>query len=266
MNEMVTSPPPRSGIVQSIDRAMAILEVLGEDEEGYRLTDLARRTGLSVSTVHRLLTTLEQRRFVQFDRSDGMWHVGRGAFTIGSAFVRQRNFVAPALPLLRRLRDQTRETVNLGIVDDGEVVVLTQVESREIMRAITRVGGRAPVVNSGMGKAILASYPDADVDAVISRHGLRKVTEKSITRAPALRAEIAAIRKRGYALDNEEFVTGLRCAAAVVYNAQAEALCAISISGLAVRVSDERLHVLGRLIAEAAKELTLILGGQLPER
>ena len=135
----------RSGTVQSVDRAMAILEVLGEDEEGYRLTDLARRTGLSVSTVHRLLTTLEQRRFVQFDRTDGMWHVGRGAFAVGSAFTRQRNFVAPALPILRRLRDQTRETANLGVVDDGEVVVLTQVESREIMRAITRVGGRAPM-------------------------------------------------------------------------------------------------------------------------
>ena len=117
-----------------------------------------------------------------------------------------------------------------------------------------------------MGKAILASYSDADVDAAISRNGLRRITEKSITRASELRADIAAIRQRGYALDDEEFVTGLRCAAAVVYNAQAEALCAISISGLAVRVSDERLHVLGRLIAEAAKELTIILGGQLPGR
>tara|TARA_R110002020_G_C15741146_1_gene725107 strand:+ start:38 stop:391 length:354 start_codon:yes stop_codon:yes gene_type:complete len=117
-----------------------------------------------------------------------------------------------------------------------------------------------------MGKAILASYPDADIDAAISRHGLHKVTEKSITRPVQLHADIAAIRERGYALDDEEFVTGLRCAAAVVYNAQAEALCAISISGLAVRVSDERLHVLGRLIAEAAKELTITLGGQSPGR
>src|SRR5690554_6772817 len=172
MSDASTTATPRSGIVQSVDRAMAILEVLGDEEEGCRLSDIARSTGLSVSTVHRLLTTLEQRRFVQFNRSDNLWHVGRGAFAVGSAFTRQRNFVAPALPILRRLRDQTRETANLGIIEDGEVVVLTQVESREIMRAITRVGGRAPVASSGMGKAILAAYRDDDVDAMITRHGL----------------------------------------------------------------------------------------------
>ncbi|WMT88184.1 helix-turn-helix domain-containing protein [Pelagibacterium sp. 26DY04] len=256
----------RSGTVQSVDRAMAILEVLGEDEEGCRLTDIARRTGLSVSTVHRLLTTLEQRRFVQFDRSDGMWHVGRGAFAVGSAFTRQRNFVAPALPILRRLRDQTRETANLGVVDDGEVVVLTQVESREIMRAITRVGGRAPMANSGMGKAILASYADADIDALINRQGLRKATGKSITSVAVLRDEIAAIREKGFAFDDEEFVTGLRCVASVVYGPQAEPLCAISISGLSVRVTDDRVEALGKLVAEAARELTVSLGGRAPER
>lgn len=256
----------RSGTVQSVDRAMAILEVLGEDEEGCRLTDIARRTGLSVSTVHRLLTTLEQRRFVQFDRTDGMWHVGRGAFAVGSVFTRQRNFVAPALPILRRLRDQTRETANLGVVDDGEVVVLTQVESREIMRAITRVGGRAPMANSGMGKAILATFADADIEAVIARQGLRKATGKSITNAAVLRTQIAAIREKGFALDDEEFVAGLRCVASVVYGADAEPLCAISISGLSVRVTDDRVEVLGKLVADAARELTVSLGGRAPER
>src|SRR5690606_33387535 len=85
------SAQQRSGTVQSVDRAMAILELLGEDEEGFRLTDISRRTGLSASTVHRLLTTLEQRRFVQFDPTDSMWHVGRTAFAVGSAFTRQRN-------------------------------------------------------------------------------------------------------------------------------------------------------------------------------
>lgn len=260
------SAQQRSGTVQSVDRAMAILELLGEDEEGFRLTDISRRTGLSASTVHRLLTTLEQRRFVQFDPTDSMWHVGRTAFAVGSAFTRQRNFVAPALPILRRLRDQTRETANLGIVDDGEVVVLTQVESREIMRAITRVGGRAPMANSGMGKAILAAYSDEDIKAIIARQGLRKVTEKSITTLAALKREVAQTRSKGFALDDEEFVMGLRCVAAVVYGAQAEPLCAISISGLSVRVTDERVDVLGNLVAAAARELTVSLGGRTPER
>lgn len=256
--------PVRSGSVQSVERAMALLEVLGEDEEGYRLTDLAQRTALSPSTVHRLLTTLEKRRFVQFDQSDGMWHVGRTAFSVGSAFVRQRNFVAPALPFLRKLRDLTRETANLGVVDDGEMVVLTQIESREIMRAITRVGGRAQMVTSGMGKAILATYAPADVAAIVASHGMRKQTPRSLTRASDLRHELDIVRRQGYSVDDEEFVTGLRCVAAVVYNSQAEALCAISVSGLAQRLTPERVAGLGQLLQDTARDLTLALGGKMP--
>ncbi len=256
---------PRSGSVQSVERALSLLEALGEDEEGTRLTDLAQRTGLSPSTVHRLLTTLEQRRFVQFDPSDGMWHMGRQAFAVGSAFVRQRNFVAPALPFLRRLRDQTRETANLGVADDGEVVCLTQVESREIMRAITRVGGRAPMASSGMGKAILSTYSEADVAVIVARHGLPKLTPRSLTGAGALAEELARIRIRGYSVDDEEFVTGLRCVAAVVHDAQGEALCAISVSGLATRLTPDRAAVLGPLLRDTARELTRTLGGRAPD-
>jgi IclR family transcriptional regulator, acetate operon repressor len=254
----------RGGAVQSVDRAMLLLEALSEDEEGYRLTDLAIRTGLSPSTAHRLLTTLEKRRFVAFDQSDNMWHVGRQSFAIGSAFIRRRNFVAPALPFLRRLRDLTHETANLGVVDDGEVIVLTQVESREIMRAITKVGGRAPMVTSGIGKAILATYPDEDVIAIIQRHGMKRLTPKSVVRAGELRAALDVVRRDGYAIDDQEFLMGLRCVAAVVYNEQAEALAAISVSGLASRVPQERAPELGRLVRETARELTLALGGRLP--
>jgi IclR family transcriptional regulator, acetate operon repressor len=254
----------KSGAVQSVDRALLLLEALGEDEEGYRLTDLSIRTGLSPSTAHRLLTTLEKRRFVEFDQSDATWHVGRQSFAIGSAFVRRRNFVAPALPFLRRMRDLTHETANLGVVDDGEVVVLTQIESREIMRAITRVGGRAPMVTSGIGKAILATYSDEDVAAIIKRYGMRRLTPRSVVRAGELREALDGVRRDGYALDDEEFVTGLRCVASAVYNDQGEALAAISVSGLAARVPQERVPELGRLVRETARELTLALGGRLP--
>lgn len=254
----------KAGAVQSVDRALLLLEALGEDEEGYRLTDLSIRTGLSPSTTHRLLTTLEKRRFVEFDQSDATWHVGRQCFAIGSAFVRRRNFVAPALPFLRRLRDLTHETANLGVVEDGEVVVLTQVESREIMRAITRVGGRAPMVTSGIGKAILATYSDEEVGSIIKRYGMRRLTPKSVVRAGELRDALERVRREGYALDDEEFLTGLRCVASVVYNDRGEALAAISVSGLAARVSSERVAELGRVVRETAHELTLALGGRLP--
>src|SRR4051812_14081996 len=90
----------RDGGVQSVDRALSIIETLAEDDEGYRLSDLAVRTGLSTSTVHRLLATLEGRRFVQFDRAGLKWHVGARAFTVGATFARRRNFSAQAVPYL----------------------------------------------------------------------------------------------------------------------------------------------------------------------
>src|SRR6202022_196742 len=151
-------PDPRDGGVQSVDRALLIIETLAEDDEGYRLSDLAVRTGLSTSTVHRLLTTLEKRRFVQFDRDESMWHIGAQSFAVGSTFVRRRHFVTQALPYLPKLRDQPREPANLAVVDDGEMIVLTRVESREITRSVTKVGGRVPMVVSGLGTALLSTF------------------------------------------------------------------------------------------------------------
>ncbi|BBO05113.1 MULTISPECIES: IclR family transcriptional regulator [Bradyrhizobium] len=254
----------RDGGVQSVDRALSILETLAEDDEGYRLSDLAVRTGLSASTVHRLLATLESRRFVQFDRTQSKWHVGSRAFTVGASFARRRNFSAQAIPYLRKLRDLTRETANLAVVDDEFIIVLTRMESREIMRSLTLVGGRVPMVTSGVGKAVLATYSDEDVGAVIRHHGMPRLTEKSIVRPSDLFKELEKIRKQGFALDDEEASMGLRCIAAVVYNDCAEPLAAISVSGMTSRLTDDRLPEIGQIVREVAGELTIALGGVMP--
>ena len=258
-------PDPRDGGVQSVDRALLIIETLAEDDEGYRLTDLAVRTGLSPSTVHRLLTTLEKRRFVQFDRDQSMWHIGAQSFAVGSTFVRRRNFVTQALPYLRKLRDQTRETANLAVVDDGAMVVLTRVESREIMRSVTKVGGRVPMVASGLGKALLSTYSEEDVFAIIQREGMPRLTSKSIVRAGELCKSLHDIRQQGYSVDDEEALIGLRCVSAVVYDDRSEPLAAISVSGKASRVPHDRLPVLGKLVQEVAAELTKALSGAMPD-
>ncbi|MGY3466232.1 IclR family acetate operon transcriptional repressor [Bradyrhizobium sp. LM6.11] len=255
----------RDGGVQSVGRALSILETLAEDDEGYRLSDLAVRTGLSASTVHRLLATLESRRFVQFDRAESKWHVGVRSFTVGASFARRRNFSAQAIPYLRKLRDLTRETANLAVVDDEFIIVLTRMESREIMRSLTKVGGRVAMVTSGVGKAVLATYSDEDVGAVLIRHhGMPRLTEKSIVRPSDLFRELATIRKQGFAVDDEEAEMGLRCVAAVVYSPSAEPLAAISVSGLTSRVTDARLPEIGRVVRDVAAELTAALGGVMP--
>src|SRR5215472_1406635 len=251
----------RDGGVQSVDRALQIIETLAEDDEGYRLTDLAIRTGLSPSTAHRLLTTLENRRFVQFDRDASKWHIGAQSFVVGSTFMHRQNFAAQALPYLRKLRDQTRETANLAIVDDESIIVVSRIESREIMRSLTKVGGRVAMVASGVGKAVLATYPDDDVSAIIRHHGMPRLTEKSIVRASDLFRELERVRRQGYAVDDEEACMGLRCIAAVVFNDCGEALAAISVSGMTSRVTEDRLPELGHAVREVVAELTAAIGG-----
>lgn len=254
----------KDGGVQSVDRALLLIETLAEDDEGYRLTDLAIRTGLSPSTIHRLLTTLEKRRFVQFDREDSTWHVGAQSFAVGATFARRRNFVTQAMPFLRKLRDETRETANLAAVDEGAMVVLTRLESREIMRSVTKIGGRVPMVASGLGKALLSTYSEEDVFAIIRREGMPRLTSKSIVRAGELCKSLHDIRERGYSVDDEEAQIGLRCVSAVVYDDRSEPLAAISVSGKASRVPDDRLPVLGQFVRQVASELTTALGGVMP--
>ena len=250
-----------NGRVQSVDRALTLLEVLGEDGSGQRLTDLARRTGLSLTTVHRLLTTLEQRRFVQFSAGSNLWYIGRQAYSVGSGFVRDRRFVAPALPFLRRLRALTRETANLGVVDNGEIILVNQIESREISRTISRVGGRTPMTASGMGKAILSCYSREGVTVVVERYGMRKVTAQTICTREDLDCELGRVRQEGYSIDNAEFSPNLRCVAAPVFDSQQEVVCAISVSGLPSRMRPERMPMLGRLVSQTAADLTVALGG-----
>jgi IclR family acetate operon transcriptional repressor len=118
------------------------------------------------------------------------------------------------------------------------------------------------MVTSGMGKAILSTYEPEQVQAIVARFGMKRLTQGTLTRASDLTRELKEIRHRGYAVDDEEYVQGLRCVAAVVRNQMGEALCAISVSGLAVRLTSERIPQIGQLVAETADALTAALGGQ----
>lgn len=264
--ERETGSVARDGAVQSVDRALQIIETLAEDGEGYRLTDIAIRTRLSPSTTHRLLTTLERRRFVQFDRASSRWRIGATSYLVGATFMKQGSFTTQALPYLRKLRDQTQETANLAVVNDGSLIVLTRIESRELMRSVSRVGGRVSMATSGLGKALLSAYSEAEVFAVIRREGLPRLTSKSIVRPGDLHKSLHDIRERGYSVDDEEAQIGLRCVSAVVYDGLGEPHAAISVSGKTSRVSDDRLALLGKAVQEAALELTSVIGGVLPQQ
>lgn len=249
---------------QSLTRALTLLQRLSEAPTGMQLTELSYQLGMPVATVHRLLATFEELDFVEQDSEQGLWYVGLNAFTVGNAFLNRRDFVAIARPHMNSLVDQCGETVNLGVIDDGEAVFISQVESREVMRMIVRLGSRSPIHASGVGKALLAGMPENRVARILERRGLPRYTERTLDNPAALSAELEQTRRRGYALDDEEHAVGLRCVAAAIFDENAQALAAISLSGPKARMVDDRLGELGQAIRRTAEEITAALGGRKP--
>ncbi len=250
--------------VQSLSRALTLLEALARAEGGVSLTDLAQQVGLPASTTHRLLRTLEGRRYAAFDTDRGLWSIGVQTFTVGSAFLAERDVVAAARPIMRELMERAGESVNLGVLDEGEAVFLVQVLCREMMLMVVRPGSRAPVHASGIGKALLAALPAAEVHTILDRRGLAHFTPRTITSARALHHALGQIRERGYAVDDEEHAVGLRCVAATVHDEHGDPLAALSLSGPRARIDDRRLARLGAAVVEAADAATAAVGGQLP--
>ena len=251
-----------AGQVQSLARAISILKALGRADDGMTLTDVALTVGLPPSTTHRLLTTMQHDRIVRFDQATALWHVGVEAFVIGNSFIRSRDLVVMARPIMRRLMEETGETVKLGVQDDGEVIYLAQVESRETMRAYRAPGTRVPMHCSGVGKALLANQSEEEVNRILQRHGLTRVTDKTLATPVRFRDALAQIRKQGYAIDDEEHAVGLRCISSAVFNEHDEPIAAISVSGPSARISDEKISVLAGMVTRAAKSIASEMGSR----
>ena len=253
-----------SGQVQSLSRALKLLNALSYYSQGLSLSEVALEVGLPNSTAHRLLTTLQNERYVRFDNERSVWMIGVQAFRVGSTFVRSRDLVSIARPYMRRLMDHSGETVNLGICDRGEVVYLAQVETQKMMRAIAGPGGRTAMHCSGIGKALLAFMEGDERDRLLSGLQMHRETANTLTSAEAVCAELQAITSANYAVDDEENAIGLRCVAGVIFNEHAEPLAGLSISGPTARLTDARLPSLGALVAGIADEITAEVGGRRP--
>lgn len=261
-------PGPNSrageGKNQSLSRALNLLQRLAETPSGLSLTDLSYQLGIPTATVHRMLSTFEEQDFVEQDVEQGLWFIGLKSFTVGNAFLNRRDFVASARSHMHGLVEQCGETANLGVIDDGEAVFISQVESPEVMRMIVRLGSRSPIHASGVGKALLAYLPEQRLARVLQQRGITRYTEKTIDTPAQLRRELEQIRQLGYALDDEEHAIGLRCVASAIFDQNGQALAAISLSGPKARVTDARLDELGIAVRQTADEITHALGGHRP--
>ena len=249
--------------VQSLDRALMILRVVS-DSAGLSLSELASRSNQSPPTVYRALTTLQGHGFVELEEPGQLWHVGGGAFRVGSAFLRRTKVVERARQPMDRLMRATGETANLGVEHRDQVLFLAQVETNEAIRAFFPPGTLGAMHVSGIGKALLAWLPLARVAQIIGDRGLARFTPQSHTDLASLSADLAVTRARGYAVDDQERAEGMRCVAAPIFNAHGEPVAGLSVSGPAFRINPGDTPRIGALVRAAADEVTEATGGRSP--
>lgn len=271
---MVTTARPRGrprafhdkteqNTIQALDRGLEILTALTA-RPGLTLSELAAETQQAVATVYRALVTLQQHGMVECEEPAQVWHIGSGAFRVGSAFLRRTKVVERARQPMDALMRTTGETANLGIEVRDEVLFLSQIETHEAIRAFFPPGTKAPMHVSGIGKALLAWYPEERVRGVISRRGLERFTSLTHTSEVALLRDLARVRERGFAIDDQERAEGMRCVAAPIFNAHGEPVAGLSVSGPAFRMGLAEADRLGKLVRSAADQVTEATGGVQP--
>jgi IclR family transcriptional regulator, acetate operon repressor len=258
--------PTSATPVQAVARAFALLEALAaRDEAG--LVELARDVSLHPSTAHRLLASLIDCGYAMQSPTNGRYRLGRKVLELASGSkARDARLRAITRPHLEAIRAAVDETTNLVALDGLGAIYLDQVESQHAVRLFAEPGRRVPAHTSGGGKAILAFQEDGLLERLYGGEPFERLTSRTITTAAGLRQELGRIRRRGYALDNEEYEEGVSCVAAPIFDNLGDACAAISVSAPSSRLRRAGFAELGTLLTAHTAEISRELGHDPPLR
>lgn len=253
---MNTAQPPAG--TQAIRRALAVLQLLVEEGGELPLSAIARKLGLTPGTTHRVVGALSIDGLVTHNPHTDCYHLGAGAVLLGQAAQRVHG-LDRALPVLERVNEETGESVNIAIRDGSESVVLLRVQSTLPLRFEQHPGARFPLYSTASGKAILAGSLDVEAYLASLPEQLPALTPHTLASRDQLALVLTETRNRGYSIDDEENVAGVRCVGAGVLDVQGLARAAVVIQAPTVRLPDERIPELGSLAVAAAREVAQFL-------
>jgi len=243
--------------VQSVDRAITILELLAREGES-SVTEIAARLGVHKSTAFRLLATLETHRLVEQINDRGRYRLGVGNLRLAGATTARLDVVSEARPLTRQLAADTGETVNITVRSDESALYLDQVAGSSALQSHNWVGQRIPLHATSNGKVLLSELSQPDFDAALPH--LPRFTEHTITSRERLREDLDGVRRLGYALAVDELEVGLTAAAAPIRSAHGDIIASMSISGPTFRLTGQRLEETVPMVVAAALEVSHRLG------
>lgn len=246
--------------VQSVDRAFDILEILATEKGGMGVTEIARRIGLHKSTVHRLLTSMASRGYIEKDETTGTYRLGLKLVELCSLYLNSLELKTEAQPYLRKLAALTAQPVHLAILDRHEAVYIDKIESFNTIRMYSAIGKRVPLYCTAVGKVLLMDKEDDEIRALFQEIQLVPRTANTITDVEKLISELDIVRQRGWAVDNEEHEEGIRCIAGPIYDYRGEIIAAVSTSGLKTIISPERDDEIAKYVVETAREISKRMG------
>jgi IclR family acetate operon transcriptional repressor len=255
MTETGMTEGPRGTGVQSVERALDILEFLSRSEDELGVSEIGQATGLAAGTVHRLLGTLASRGYIHKNAVTRRYGLGLKSLTMA---ITTRERLAPlALSFLEELMRVSQESANLAILEGNAMMYIEQVSPpSRMLRIFTEPGNRVPLHSSGTGKVLLAYQPPRLIDFIVGRAGLTRQTSTTITDPGQLRSELRNIRREGYAVDHGEQEEGVRCLAAPVFGPDGEIFASISLSGPASRLNKRRIEGLVPDLKRIAADLS----------
>jgi DNA-binding IclR family transcriptional regulator len=248
-------------IIQTVSRALDLLEQFQEGDAELGITDLSKRLNLHKNNVFRLVATLNARKYIEINTSTGKYRLGIKTRALGQVATRQIDFINHARPFLNELKQQCHETCYFSIIKDGSTICLDGVESDLPVRVAQRVGSSRPLYCTAAGRVQLAFMDALKQIDLLSGHELKRLTASTITDPDVLHKELVRVALQGYAIDNQEHDAGVMEVAAPVFDAQGVIIGALSILGPEMRLAGTRLEQeLVPLVCQSALRLSCALG------
>ncbi len=246
--------------VQSVERTLDIIETLSEYRTGVGVTTLSKDLKLHKSTVHRLLTTLMLRKYVEQDPETSKYRLGMKLFELGNAVLSKLDIRQQAMPYLRQLWKTTGETIQLAIVDQYNVLYIDVLETLEKVGVKSNVGERAPLYCSAAGKIWLANLPQERIDDILKNIKFESLTPYTIDSIDKLKVAINQAKETGYGVDNQEHSIDLSSVASAIKNSRGRVIACVSIVAPSLRTNIEKIKELGAKVKETAERISQSMG------
>ena len=247
--------------IEALTRGLKVLELFTVEAPSLSLTEIVQALNFSKSTAFRVVSTLVASDYIERDPSTQRYRPSLKVLQLGFTAINNLGMRQMARPYLERLAQEVNETVSLSVLRDMDIIYVDRVRNRAIVGVLLGVGSHLSAHCTALGKVLLADLPPDELMSRLARTELTSYTSRTIVNRESFLRELASVRKRGYAIDDEELVYGLRAVAAPIRDASQKAIAAINVSGTVTTISLEHMdHVLRSAVVKTAEQISLALG------